>query len=75
MKTIKELNITKERIEHFGVIKKGSVVVVSNPHPDSFAYRGTLGHVLSARNGEVTIKSDNGDITTWRENELLYLHD
>lgn len=56
-------------------IKTGSVVVVSNPHPDSFAYRGTLGKVVSVRNGKITIKSDNGNFSTWQENELRYLHD
>lgn len=33
-------------------IKTGSVVVVSNPNPSSFSYRGTLGKVVSVRNIE-----------------------
>lgn len=56
-------------------IKKGSVVVVSNPNPSSFSYRGTLGKVVSVRNDVVIIKSDNGNLSTWKKDELLYLHD
>ncbi len=56
-------------------IKTGSVVVVSNPHPDSFAYRGTIDKVVSVRNGKITIKSDNGNFSTWQDKELNYLQD
>ena len=55
--------------------KTGSVVVVSNPHTESFAYQGTIGKVVSVRNGKIIIKSENGYLSTWHENELLYLHD
>lgn len=55
-------------------IKAGSTVVVSNPYSNSFAYRGTLGKVVSVRNSKVIIKSENGNFSTWQKEELLFLH-
>lgn len=57
------------------MIQKNSTVVVSNPHPSSFAYRGTIGKVISNKNGRVLIKTYNGNFSSWQEKELKYLHD
>lgn len=56
-------------------IKVGSVVVVSNPHLASFAYRGTLGTVTLIHKNMFYIKSTNGHTSSWKEEELKWLHD
>lgn len=56
-------------------IKIGTTVVVGNPDSSSFAYRGTVGKVVIKKGEIFTIKSDNGNYSSWKERELLYLHD